>query len=114
MKTIVLYTGTNIIGREKNLKREFKDISWWSRDLATIKHYYEGSVVEITVRLDDSTEMEFISADDVVDCNTYTWGSAVLIMPKDAIWYSFSSNYLKEHVIKIEEVEIEDLEGILC
>lgn len=114
MKTIVLYTGTNVLGRDRNLKREFKDISWWSRDLATINHYYEGHVVEITVHLDDTKEMEFVSSDDKVDYDTYTWGSAILAIPKDAIWYSFSSNYLKEHVTKIEEVKIEDLEGILC
>lgn len=109
MKFINLYTGTNVLGRDKNLKWEFKAISWWSRDLATIKHYYEGHVIQILVYLDENIEDEFVVSYSEVDPEKYTWGSAILTMPMDAIWYSFSANYLKTHVLIVKEVDIDEL-----
>jgi hypothetical protein len=104
-QTIKLIIGTNISNGLELLKRNFKNLSWWSDNLETVAHYYEGCAVEITVRLDPKIQKSYVRC--MYDCrqlHLYTYGSAEIRCPKGATWYSFSKKYLEEHVIDIKEI----------
>ena len=106
MTTIKLMTGTNERVGKDLLNRKFNDLSFWSDNLETVAHYFEGSAIQITIKLNTKQEMEYVRGLDEPDFNilNYTYGKAEVICPKDAIWYSFSKKYLEENVINIEEI----------
>ena len=52
MEIVTIFTGTNIISGSKLLNKDFPIISWWSNNLETLAHYYEGCAVEITIKLE--------------------------------------------------------------
>lgn len=105
----VLYTGTNIINGKNLLKRKFNVLSWWSDDLCTLAHYYEGTAIKATIKLKPEIKTEYVcSLKDIDDLklslSEYTYGNMEMIYPKSATWYSFSSQYLKDYVIDIVEI----------
>ena len=104
MKTVKLITGTNVACGESLLRKEFNDLSWWSDNLETVAHYYEGKVIEIEVELHTKEEMEYTRMSEYIDVYKYTYGHAEVTCPKGAIWYSFSGEYLKKNVVSIKEV----------
>lgn len=109
MKTVKLITGTNDYNGELLLKKEFQDLSSWSDNLETAAHYFEGKVIEITIKLDEKKDMGHIRCTEELaelgmTLSEYTYGSAEVICPKRAIWYSFSRDYLEKNVIKVEEI----------
>jgi len=109
MKTVKLITGTNNHTGELLLKGYYNDLSWWSDNLETAAHYYEGKIIEITVKLDTKKDMGHIRCEDELaelgmNISEYEYGSAEVKYPKDAIWYSFSRDYLIKHVTKVEEI----------
>ena len=108
-KTVKLITGTNNACSKLLLKRVFNDLSWWSDNLETAAHYYEGKIIEITVVLDKKKDMGHIRcleelAELGMTLDQYEYGSAEVLRPKGAIWYSFSKSYLEEHIINIKEI----------
>lgn len=108
-QTVKLMIGTNDrIGTEM-LNRDFKGMSWWSDNLETLAHYYEGRAIEITVKLDFKKQMKYFRefwdlVESGIPIEEYTYGFITVICPKDAVWYSFSADYLKENVIEVKEI----------
>lgn len=108
-----LFRATNIKEGNEMLKGKFNELTWWSNNYETIEHYYECSIIKISITLDDSKRYVYINDyDDFYDLSNYTYGCALLEYPKDATWYSFSKKYLEENIISIEEVNIEDLKSL--
>lgn len=104
-QTIKLMIGTNMHGGVDLLKRNFRDLSWWSDNLETVAHYYEGCALEITVTLEPEIQKSYVRCmDDCHQLHLYTYGSAEIRCPKGATWYSFSKKYLEEHMIDIKEI----------
>lgn len=106
MKVMV---STNPAQGQKILNREFNAITWASDNMETVAHYYEGCVIELDIALDPNLKNEYVSdMDDLQALNlkakSYTWGSAEMACPMDAIWYSFSADYLMAHVISAREI----------
>lgn len=88
-----LFRATNIKEGNEMLKGKFNELTWWSNNYETIEHYYEGSIIKISITLDDSKRYVYINDyDDFYDLSNYTYGCALLEYPKDATWYSFSKN----------------------
>ena len=109
IKTVKLITGTNNHTGELLLKGYYSDLSWWSDNLETAAHYYEGKIIEITVELDAIKDMGHIRCTEELaklgmNISEYEFGSAEVLCPKGAIWYSFSRDYLLKHVTKVEEI----------
>ena len=102
--------GTTERNGRQLLRKEFNELSWWSANLETVAHYYEGSVVEITVEIDNKESMSYVTntveANEMMDFDSskYTFGFIEVKYPKDAIWYSFGGNYLSDHIIEIKEI----------
>lgn len=108
-KIVKLMTGTSIFKGEELVKGNYPDISSWSDNLETAAHYYEGKIIEIEVRLDEEKSGIYISElSDLSYYNLklkdYTYGFTEMECPKGAIWYSFSSKYLQDNVISIQEI----------
>lgn len=106
---IKLLTGTNDKNGECLVARRFNDLSWWSDNLETLAHYYEGAAVEITVELDPRLKMEYVRELDNIDrlnctLSNYTYGYMEVACPKGATWYSFSGGYLRAHVIGVKYI----------
>lgn len=106
-KVVTLMTGTNVIKGKELLNRDFNTISWWSDNLETLAHYYEGSAIEIDVRLDTDKAQEYIR--DRFDSlmyvgSKYNYGFAEMSTPAGATWYSFSRDYLEKNVIAVREI----------
>lgn len=100
-----IFMGTNLEYKDMILNREFNDISWWSDNFETVAHYYEGAVVEITVKLYPEQRQDYIRyIEDNQDVSNYTYGFAEMRCPAGAIWYSFSRKYLEENVIDVQEI----------
>lgn len=106
MELIKVLVSTNKRECERLLRREFRELTWASDNLETVAHYYEGAVVELTVRLDKSLEMDYVRGRCELDVpvTDYGYGVAEMRCPKDALWYSFSKNYLLTHVVEAREV----------
>jgi hypothetical protein len=101
--------GTNVKNGEQMLKGKFNDLSWWSDNLETLAHYYEGCAVKIVVKIDPKLEMEYVrylGTLDEIGCpiDKYTYGFIKTICPEGATWYSFSKDYLEKNIIGIEEI----------
>lgn len=73
------------------LKGEFPQIVWASDDLRTVAHYYEGCVLQIKVKLLKSSQKKYIRNYDEAYRykNGYSWGTAEMLCPAGANWYSF-------------------------
>lgn len=106
MEIVTIFAGTNIISGSKLLNKDFPIISWWSNNLETLAHYYEGCAVEISIKLDSNEKQEYIRdlSDLQDDSSGYTYGFEEMLYPEGAIWYSFSKSYLEKNVIEIKEI----------
>ena len=109
IKTVKLMMGIDELTGAEIFKNGFKGLSWWSDNMETLAHYYEGCAIEITVKLDSKKAMEFVRdwgelSALKIPIGKYTYGSAEVICPKGATWYSFNADYLAKNVIKIEEI----------
>jgi hypothetical protein len=109
ISTVKLMTGTNERSGEQLLKGRFNDLSWWSNNLETAAHYYEGCIIEIIVKVNPMLEMKYLrhlGELEEIECpiETYTYGFAETVCPKDAIWYSFSKDYLEKNIVEIKEI----------
>jgi hypothetical protein len=106
MDTVTIFTGTNIKNGDRLLNKDFNELSWWSDDYETLAHYYEGRAIEATIELDPEKQQDYIPEiqDLTIPISEYTYGFAEMNYPKGAIWYSFSSSYLKEHLISVKEI----------
>ena len=105
VRTVKLMISTNEKNGKDLIERKFRDLSWWSDNMETVAHYYEGCAMEMEVQLDSEREQEYIRCGE--DCwmiDLYTYGFMKVKYPKGATWYSFSSDYLKENVISIKEI----------
>lgn len=116
-KIIELYRGTSIESGKRFLNGDINKISWWSHDFETIEHYYEGCVIKMTIELIDYDKVNIFGLDyisdyddlDAEDIDDYEYGFAVVDYPEDAIWYSISDKYIKEHCLNMEEIELKDI-----
>lgn len=106
LSVVQVMVSTNPHIRDMMLRGEFNTLVWASDNLETVAHYYEGAVVELTVRLDKSLEMDYVRDEYelTVPIDDYGFGVAEMRCPKDALWYSFSRNYLLTHVVGVCEV----------
>ena len=106
MRVVKLMIGTNGNVAERMLKGNFNTLVWASDDMETVAHYYEGAVVEITVKLLDSKKRQYLR--NGVKLNTYKngygWGEIPVKYPPNATWYSFSGEYLKKYLVGIREI----------
>ena len=71
-RRVKLMIGTNGNVAERMLKGNFNTLVWASDDMETVAHYYEGAVVEITVKLLDSKKRQYLR--NGVKLNTYKNG----------------------------------------
>lgn len=55
---LTIYRGTNLKDGENILKGIFNNISWWTNDYETVEHYYEGCVLELTIRINENEKNE--------------------------------------------------------
>lgn len=106
---IKLMTGTNIKNGDLLLKGIFQDFSSWSDNLETVAHYYEGRVIEIDIKLDLESKMEYIREKSDIDSlninpEDYNYGYIEVKYPVGATWYSFSKKYLEQHILEIKEI----------
>lgn len=106
LSIVRVMVSTNPYIRDMMLRGEFNTLVWASDNLETVAHYYEGAVVELTVRLDKSLEMDYVRGRCELDVpvTDYGYGVAEMRCPRDALWYSFSRNYLLTHVVEAREV----------
>lgn len=106
LKTVTIFTGMDVENGKKVLNGDFNTVSWWSDNYETLAHYYEGCAIEIKVQLIPQLEQNYIRevGDLNVPISEYTYGFAEMECPKDAIWYSFGAQYLKNNVLDIREI----------
>jgi hypothetical protein len=109
VNTVKLMMGTNVKNGKQILKGQFGVLSWWSDNLETLAHYYEGYAIEITVKIDPKLEMEYVRYLDKLEeigCSIeeYTYGFIDVICPIGAIWYSFGKDYLEKNIVEIKEI----------
>ena len=120
-KIIELYRGTNVKSSKEFLNGNFGYITWWSDDFETIDHYYEGSVIKIILKLVDFDKVnvygrDYVSWYDEInedELKYYKYGYTEVDYPVGAIWYSINGKYIKENLIEMEEVDIQDLKNKL-
>ena len=88
------------------LHGHYNNLTWASNDMETVAHYYEGCVVELTVSLEEKLRMPYVRdmSELEVPVSEYGYGFAEMKYPPDAIWYSFSRNYLRTHVLLAKEI----------
>lgn len=105
---VKIMLGTNAKNGNNIINGVLPDLSWWSDNLETVAHYYNGCVVEISVVL-ESQEMEYVK--NIAELEElqytqsgYTYGVRCVKYPKGAVWYSFSGHYLQTHIIACKEV----------
>lgn len=115
VNTVKLMIGTNMTKGSELLKGVFQDLSWWSDNLETLAHYYDGCAIEITVKLDPTLEVEYVHCSGDIKWLTdhlpeYTYGFVEVVYPAGAIWYSFSKDYLEKNIVEIKEI-FPDLSG---
>lgn len=101
--------GTNQAVADALFNREFNPIVWASDNIETVAHYYEGYAVELQVRMIPEQRMEYCSSKADLENlpgepTDYTYGFATMSCPANAIWYSFSSRYLKENMVSAREI----------
>ena len=106
-----LYRGTNPIEATNMINGIIKRVSWWSNDYETIEHYFEGSVLEIDIHLENETSEYIRDMNDVH--NGYTYGFAELNYPPGAIWYSISDEYIIKNMKTLREISLEEASIIL-
>lgn len=104
-ETVHLIIGTNPQVLSQMQRGVFNHTIWASDNLQTAAHYYEGCVIGFDVRLVKSRNGDYCSHPV---CDGYGWGRTEVNYPEGAIWYSFSGEYLKEHMLSIRE-EFPDL-----
>lgn len=102
-KTVTLIIGTNKEFRDNMSKGIYPELSWWSDNLETAAHYYDGCVMEITVELNGANMEYYRSIDDIIG-RYYTYGSMQVKYPVGATWYSFSGRYLRRYVVMYREI----------
>ena len=101
IKTLVIGTLQGYLVRF--LRGDYNDVVYASDNLETVAHYYEGAVIEITVKLDLSLKREYIGSSLKLSSD-YTWGCVEPLYPKDATWYSFSKDYIKTYLVSVREI----------
>ena len=81
-------------------------VLWASDDLRTVAHYYGGCVLEIKIKLLKTQRKEYIRNYDDTERykNGYTWGTAEMLCPAGANWYSFSREYIMKNLLSIREI----------
>ena len=101
--------GTNPKNGKDLVKGIYNDLSWWSNNIETVAHYYEGCVIQIKVRLDSDRAMKYVC--NVEEANKlclslsrYTYGFDEVICPRNANWYSFNGEYLRHNVAEVKEI----------
>lgn len=100
-KTLVIGTHQGCL--ERFLRGDYNDVVYASDNLETVAHYYEGAIIEITVKLDLSLKREYIESSLKLSSD-YTWGCVESLYPKGATWYSFSKDYIKTHLVSAREI----------
>lgn len=100
---VSLMIGTNerVLAEMKN--KVFNELVWASNNLETVAHYYEGCVVLLVVELLPEEAMLYVKGTAYKPAH-YSWGVVLTSTPKDALWYSFSAEYLQEHTLFVHEV----------
>lgn len=107
-RRVTIMIGTNPYACACMLRGEYNLLVWASASLETVAHYFEGAVVELTVQLDNSLRSEYVRGAnelrELPNADSYGWGVAEVRYPDGASWYSFSREYLKTHVVSIQEI----------
>jgi len=105
---VKLMIGTNVQKGKDLLNKECGELIWFSNNLETVAHYYEGSVIEILVELESKKEMVYISSSkellEEYPDRPYTYGLYETKYPVGAIWYAFNREYLMSHLKGIKEI----------
>lgn len=105
---VALMIGTSLYVRDRMLNGEYNPIVWATDSLETVAHYFEGAVVEITVRLDDSLRSKYVRDarewELISNPKTYGWGVAERHYPDGLSWYSFSREYLQKYMVIAKEI----------
>lgn len=88
------------------MNKDFPPLLFASDNLETVAHYFEGEAIGIEIDCDPNNMMEYVSCEtDIVDVvngdEKYTWGYTDLKYPEFCNWYSFSGEYLKDHIKNI-------------
>lgn len=96
---IILYTGTTLRQARRDCELKFPALTWWSRDEETIRHYFEGAVVQLAILLDTDEAQEYLEDSHNIP-EGYTYGVADMETPK-AKWYSISSDYIKKNYMSV-------------
>ena len=106
MKTVKLMVSTNEHVLQQMLEGEFNTLVWASDNMETVAHYYEGAVVEITVRLINNRKRQYLRSPVLLSNykKPYGWGSAGMACPEGATWYSFSKEYLEQYLVDVKEI----------
>lgn len=114
-KEVKIYRGTTNKDAEEFINCYYHGLSWWSNNRETVEHYYEGSVLEMTILLDDESLQDYISEEDelCIPLSMYNYGFVEVVYPEGAIWYSFSPSYIYHNSIKIKEISLEELKEVL-
>ena len=105
----LLMIGTSKEKAKDLLNKDFNGLVWFTNNLETAAHYYEGSMVQITVTLESKKEMMYVGSYDELNKEygrdrEYTFGIWDAEYPKGVTWYSFGKNYLKSHLSRIIEI----------
>ena len=108
-QVVKVILGTNKENGFGLMHGKYNDLQWWSDNMETLAHYYEGCAIEMIIELDPKYEMTYIAnLEEVkylkIGIEEYTYGFAEVLYPKGAIWYSFSGNYIETHAIDIKEI----------
>lgn len=106
-----LYRGTDSMEAASMLDGNIKRVSWWSNDYETIEHYFEGSVLEIEINLEDEPAEYIRDKKDIYD--GYTYGFIELNYPPEAIWYSISDEYIIKNMRTLREISLEEASILL-
>ena len=105
---VTLMIGTSPYVRDRMLRGEYNPLVWATASLETVAHYFEGAVVEITVRLADSLRSKYVrdanELQELSNADNYRWGVAEMRYPDGASWYSFSREYLESHLVFLREI----------
>lgn len=106
MKTITLMVSTNPHVAKDMLNGHFNPLVWASDDMETVAHYYEGSVIEFTIKLVEKYHHKYLRNENELSFykNGYGWGMISVLYPPNANWYSFSKEYLKKYIFEIKEI----------
>lgn len=105
---VTVWVGSNLEVFKKMVAGEFSSLVFASDNLETVAHYYEGCVIELVVDLIPERECVYVSSEleaRVLNLpGPYGWGKALMRCPEGATWWSFSGQYLKQHLRRVSEI----------